>query len=162
MNKPTIHPPGFLQPPTEEENQAALNEFFAEMQKMKTERKAAVAEAIPALERLIDTFPQRTGQSYKLRDLLYSLWNGKPASLSDVLNLDWDLRKDLCAVILAFGYEDRDHEFFYDAIATPLKKRGQFEWFIAAHAVAGHAEAGDRATQLPPGSASPATTGKNL
>lgn len=121
-----------INPPTKEENEAALDEFFAEQRRMKAERSEAVKSAIPALERLLETFPQRTGQSYKIRSLLYSLWNGKAASLSDVLNLDWDLRKDLCAVILAFGYEDREHEFFYDAISGPLKSSGNFKWFLEA------------------------------
>lgn len=134
-----------LHTPTKEENDAALKEFFAEQKRMRTEKAEATKAALPALERLCKVMCERSGQPYKIRALLYSLWNGQETSLSEVLGLDWDLRKDLCAVILAFGYESGEGlppqlrgpegvlDFFYKAITAALKKVGQYEWFLEAH-----------------------------
>ena len=115
--------------PTEAENQAILDEFFAGQQTIRREHTAAAVHAAECLGRLIATFPQRTGQSYRLRGLLYSLWNGQAWTLSDVLLLDWSLKKDFCHVVLAFGHDD----FFYDAIQNALREAGQFDWFLEAH-----------------------------
>ena len=115
--------------PTEAENQAILDEFFAGQQTIRREHTAAAVHAAECLGRLIATFPQRTGQSHQLRGLLYSLWNGQPHDLSDVLCLDWSLKKDFCHVVLAFGHDD----FFYDAIQALLREAGQFDWFLEAH-----------------------------
>jgi hypothetical protein len=133
MPGPTIHFP------SPQEEAAVLDEFFAGMRAIRSERREAVTAAKPALDRIIAVMPQRTGQSYHLRALLYSLWNGRPTSLSDVLNLDWSLRQDFCAILLAFGFEDTTadgkpgEEFFYDAITNALRAAGQFEWFREAH-----------------------------
>ena len=77
------------------------------------------------IEELADVCAHKTGQSYKLRSLLYSLWNGKPASLNEVTGLDYELKIKLCMVILAFGTP----EFFYDEIESAFVKRGIFDWF---------------------------------
>lgn len=123
MKPPVIH---FS---TEAENQTILNAFFAGQRAIGREHAAAAVHAAECLGRLIATFPQRTGQSAKLRGLLYSLWNGQPHDLSDVLCLDWSLKKDFCDVVLAFGHDD----FFYDAISNALREAGQFDWFLEAH-----------------------------
>ena len=122
-----MNPPIHL--PTAEENQTILDAFFAGQQTIRREHTAAAVHAAECLGRLIATFPQRTGQSYRLRGLLYSLWNGQPHDLSDVLCLDWSLKKDFCHVVLAFGHDD----FFYDAIQNALREAGQFDWFLEAH-----------------------------
>ena len=109
---------------------ADLREHFAEMRAQRLERKKAVELARPALERLCQVMCDRSGQPYKLRNILYGLWNGKPCSIIEILNLDWSLRKDLCQVLLAFGYSDGDEEFFYDAIKQAVVKAGQGQWFI--------------------------------
>src|SRR4051812_24092068 len=83
--------------PTEEEKKAVIDEFIASQRVMRKERRAAVDVAALALPRLCEVMHVRTGQSYKVRALLYSLWNGKPASASELMNLDWDIRKDVCA-----------------------------------------------------------------
>src|SRR5688500_11099303 len=101
MNKP-IHFP------TEEENQAAIREFAMRGKRVRTEQKQAAEDAQPALTRLVEACAGKSGQAYKIRKLLFSAWNGKPADLSDVLCLDWELKKDICAVLLAFGFEDAD------------------------------------------------------
>jgi len=127
--------------PAEEEAEATLRNFFAEQKVIFEERRAAVTQALPALERLVEVLKQRSGQPYKLRAILFSLWNGKPAPVNALLGLDWSLKKDVCAVLLAFGWEDdgtafgsgREPEpvnFFYDALHDAICKAGQWEWFI--------------------------------
>ena len=118
-----------INPPTEEENKAVLEEFFAEARKRRNEGREAVAAAIPALDRLCEVMKGRSGQPYKVRALLYSLWNGQPAPLVEMCALDWEIKRDFCAVILAFGCESgpfckgEPFSFFYDAVATAVKKR---------------------------------------
>jgi hypothetical protein len=119
--------------PTAEEEKTALDDFFRGMGASKKEHRAAAITALEALPRLIAIMPQRTGQSYKVRSLLYSLWNGQATSLSDVMNLDWSIRKDVCAVVLGFGFEDETTHLWYDEISDALKAAGQFQWFLEAH-----------------------------
>ena len=131
--------------PTAAENEAATVEFLTAMNAQYAEHTACIPPALDALARIIATFPQRTGQSFKLRALLYSLWNGQPADLSDTLCLDWQLRKDFCAVVMAFGYEAREIApgvsdfsampcFFYKEVQDALTAAGQFDWFLECHA----------------------------
>ena len=99
------------------------------------EDRAAAQAARPALARLCEAMALRTGQSGTLRTLLYSLWNGQPASLLDVVTLDWTLRKDLCAVLLAFGFEPRTDaaaHFFFDALKNEITQHGLWTWFAEA------------------------------
>ena len=114
--------------PTEEESKAALAAFIAGQQAIRAERRDAIQAAVPALERLIATFAHRTGQSYKLRALLYSMWNGQATEINEVLALDWSLRKDFAAVLLAFG-----DGFFYEEMKSAIVAAGQFDWFLEAH-----------------------------
>jgi hypothetical protein len=132
--------------PTEEENKATLDAFFSRERRVNAERLAATQLAIPALERLCQVLCDRSGQCYKVRALLWSLYNGQATSLSEVLNLDWEIRQDLCAVILAFGFEgpefpgdvpDDRAEFFYDAMKAAIMKVRQWEWFIEAFVESG-------------------------
>lgn len=116
--------------PTEEENQAALREFFAERKQVNEERRQAVLAAEPALKRLCEVMCDRSGQCYKVRSILYSLWNGQPTQISETLNLDWQIKKDICAVILAFGFEDKDTKFFYNALEQAVRATGQWDWFL--------------------------------
>jgi len=95
---------------------------------IRDEKNEALPAAIAGIHRLVTVCANKTGQSYKLRALLYSLWNGQPASLLEIVSLDWELRKDFLAVLLAFGQE----EFFYDAIKSAFVARGLFDWFIEA------------------------------
>ena len=109
-----------------EEDDAHLREFFGGLQKMAAERMLAVEAARPALARLVTACLAKSGQGYKLRAMLFSLWNGKSADLSDTLSLDWALKQDFCAVLLAFG----DDASFYDAISDAFLERGLLEWFV--------------------------------
>ena len=91
--------------PTDQENADALKEYVARAKEVRRKCVINASLAHPALARLVEVCRNRTGQGYKLRSLLYSLWNGQSASLSAVLNLDHELREDFCAVVLAFGFE---------------------------------------------------------
>lgn len=125
---------------TDAEKKADLNEFFAAQRKERAERKEFAKLAPHAMKRLCRAMAQQTGQSYKLRDLIYSLWNGQRASLLEVVELDWGIRQDLTTVILAFGYEalpksmdENDPSFFYDAIKAAVVEAGLWDWFCEAH-----------------------------
>lgn len=121
-----------VHPAADSEQEDTLADFFAEERRKNQERREAVAAARPALERLCQVMQERSGQPYKVRALLYSLWNGEATGLIDVLGLDWQIRKDICAVTLAFGFEEPGNEFFYKAIREAITKAGQWDWFIEA------------------------------
>jgi hypothetical protein len=118
--------------PTEEENKAALDQFFTRLNAVHGEQRDAIAEARPALDRLMKALQHNhnTGQPYKIREILFSLWNGKPGSLVEIVCLDWELKRDLCAVLLAFGCcPGKGEEFFYKAIEEAFSSIGLFDWF---------------------------------
>jgi hypothetical protein len=102
------------------------DDFMREMFAIQDERRATVPAAREALERLVQMMAHRSGTSGRMRALLYSLWNGKPAPLNYVLGLDWGNRKDFCAVVLAFGSD----EFFYNAIEEAVGAAGLWHWFV--------------------------------
>jgi len=116
--------------PTPEEEEAAMNEFFDRQKLVQEQWPAAAIAGQQALERLVKVLCERSGQPYKVRALLYSLWNGKPAQLIDVVNLDWEIRQDLVAVIAGFGYESNGVSLFYRALEDAVKAVGQWEWFL--------------------------------
>lgn len=125
--------------PTKEEKQALLDGFFAEQRKINQEGRAAVEAAIPAMARLAEVLQGRSGQPYKLRALLFSLYNGKPARLVEIVGLDREIRADLCAVLLAFGFEETRFvdgvpqpgvTFFYDELRAAIVNAGQWKWFL--------------------------------
>jgi len=116
--------------PTPEEIEAAANEFFDRQKRVQEQWRQAAIVGQQALERLAEVLCERSGQPYKVRALLYSLWNGKPAQLIDVVNLDWEIRQDLVAVIAGFGYENNGVSMFYKAIENAVKHVGQWEWFL--------------------------------
>ncbi|NBW32042.1 MAG: hypothetical protein EBR48_05320 [bacterium] len=119
--------------PTAEERAAMLKSFFGEVSAVTKERIAAMESAFLAVPRLAEAMAQRTDQSYTIRKLLFSLWNGKAADVSDVMTLDWSLRKDVCAVILAFGFEDGPRKFWYDELIKLLRDAGGYrleKWFV--------------------------------
>lgn len=127
MSGPIIHFP------TEEENRQALAEFTSQMRVMRTERRAAIVAAREPLKRLVEVMRERSGQPHHLRAILYSLYNGKDTSVSKLLHFDWQIRKDLCAVLLAFGYEDKQEALFYKELKTAIVEAGQWDWFVAEH-----------------------------
>jgi hypothetical protein len=78
-----------------------------------------------ALFLLVQACRHKTGQSYKLRGLLYSLWNGKPYSLLEIITLDRVLREHLLTVLEHFGSD----LFFYKEIKDAFTQAGLFDWF---------------------------------
>ncbi|HEY4414519.1 MAG TPA: hypothetical protein VGO57_02415 [Verrucomicrobiae bacterium] len=112
--------------PTEQESDAMKAEFFKRMKKVRLEREAALHPAETGLTELVKACKSDCGQAYKIRALLFSLWNGKATSLLEVVDLDWELRKHFAAVVLAFGHND----FFYDAIRSAFKNENRWDWFL--------------------------------
>jgi hypothetical protein len=102
-------------------------EFHATQKKLREIDSQNAIAAIPALYRLVKVCGNMSGQSFKLRSMLYSLWNGKPTSLVEIVNLDRCLREDLLSVMRAFGSQD----FFYEKISEAFRSAGLFEWFIS-------------------------------
>lgn len=114
-----------------------LSEFFALVHASARGSRAAITAAKPALARIAAAIAGRdNGQALRLRSLLFSLYSGRPAlaDLSDVMTLDWSLRRDLCTVLLAFGFED----FAYENLRATFRAaapRGD-QWFLAAEPTA--------------------------
>lgn len=113
------------------EGREAARDLFARIKADQAERRRASQDALNAMPALLRCMGNRTGQSYKLRALLWSLYNGKPTSLIEILGLDWQVRKGLAAVILAFGFEERSTgaSFFYEAIKDQIAGAGLWAWF---------------------------------
>ena len=85
----------------ETERESALKDFFAAVRDAATEADAAVDAAKPALARLaVAVAGHDNGQALRVRAILISLYTGGSAlaDVSDLMALDWPLRKDLCAV----------------------------------------------------------------
>ena len=101
--------------------------YFKRLREMMAEKSAAVEPAVLALSRLVAVCRCMSGQSFIVRRLLFSLWNGKRVDLSDLLRLDWPLRKDLLAVCLAFGHD----KFFYAAFERAFTEVGLWDWFTS-------------------------------
>lgn len=112
-----------------------VEQFGAELRKVLLEQRAAVANAQAVLPGLVDICGAKTGQSYKVRAVLYSAWNGQATSVLDgLLGLDWAIKRDVLSVLLAFGCEPGGGTpaFFYDAISDAFKAAGLFDWFCEA------------------------------
>jgi hypothetical protein len=124
MRRSTARPPGGVS--------RRPQEALAERGRVIREQRAAAQAAAPAMQRLAEALQGRSGQPYKLRSILYSLWNGKPASLVEIVCLDWDIRKGLCAVLLGFGFggDRTTPEFFYQALQQAVTAAGQWTWFL--------------------------------
>ena len=85
--------------------------------------------ATAGMERLVACMKNKTGQSCHLRNLLYSLWNGHPTRMVEIVNLDRSLRSTLLSVMCVLG----SNTFFYDEISKAIKAAGLFDSFIKAH-----------------------------
>ena len=114
------------------EKDPLLAEFFTAIRQSTKEIQSAVALAKPALGRIAAAIAQRDhGQALRLRSLLVSLYSGGNAlaDLSDVMTLDWTLRKDFCTVILAFGHGDFSHAY----LKAAFEQAGDVDasWFLA-------------------------------
>ncbi len=116
--------------PTDEENDAHLKELFCGLASVAGERRNAAAMGLLALDHLAEMMRYDSGQCYKVRELLFALYNGKPCDLLSVVSLDWSIRKDVCAVILGFGFEDKTVSLFYDELKLAVTNVGLWDWFI--------------------------------
>ncbi len=114
------------------EQDAALAEFFAAVRTAAKEADAAVDDAKPALARLAAAIVNRdNGQALRVRSMLASLYTGGStlADVSDIMTLDWALRKDLCSLLLAFGHG----EFGYEYLKSAFEQAGDINlgWLLA-------------------------------
>ncbi len=111
-----------------------VEEFGAELKRTLRQQRGVIEFARVALPGLVDVCAAKTGQSYKVRALLYSAWNGQPTSVLDgLVGLDWSIKRDLLTVLLAFGCAPGGTPaFFYDAIREAFEHAGLFEWFCEA------------------------------
>jgi len=114
-------------------HETALTDFFHSVRLAIAESGAAVAAAKSALGRITKAIARRdNSQALRVRSLLISLYAGGDAlaDVSDLMGLDWTMRKDVCAVLLAFGHGGFDHEY----IKTAFEQAGDIdaEWFHAA------------------------------
>lgn len=119
---------------TQASKDAALQEFGCQLRDINKQQVEAVTLAVPALARLVKVCGHKTGQGGQVRALLYSAWNGQGVSLcQNLLGLDWPIKRDLCAVFLAFGCEPRGAApFFYDTIRAAFTEAGLWDWFLEA------------------------------
>lgn len=111
---------------------ALADAFGAELKRTLQQQRGVIAFAHAVLPGLVDVCAAKTGQSCKVRALLYSAWNGQPTSLLDgLVGLDWAIKRDVLTVLLAFGCEPGGGTpaFFYDAISDAFRRAGLFEWF---------------------------------
>lgn len=118
----------------DEAKRKALREIGKSWRAIRDERRQAAKVGSEALARLVEVCRNKTGQSSTIRQTLYSLWNGAPRSLlNGTLGLDWALKKDLCAVVLAFGFDGDDTEppLWYDQIKAAFESAGLWDWFLA-------------------------------
>lgn len=118
--------------PTEAEARQQLADAFTRLRGIRALHVQNAERAHHALPILCDAMRHRTGQGYKLRRLLFSLWSGTPgADLSDVLALDYELRSALACVLMGWGCASTptQPEFFYAALEAELTKAGLFDWF---------------------------------
>ncbi len=113
-----------------EPNEGWVKEAIERERTNALQRRQACLIAVPAMERLAELLKRRSDQPYKLRALLFSLWSGKPASLSEIVGLDWEIRQDLLIVLAAFGYEDSKAAFYYGAISDAICRAGEWDWFL--------------------------------
>lgn len=108
------------------ERDVVLEEFFAGERASRRAIAAALPAAREGIQRLAAACAHKTGQSYHLRAFLFSLWNGKPTRLIEIVSLDRALRMDLLAVLAVFGCD----AFFYREIQDAFKQANLFEWFL--------------------------------
>jgi hypothetical protein len=116
--------------PTEAEEREQVRKALGRMRTLQIEAQHNIDDARPALRELCEAMRAMSGQSLKLRALLFSLWNGKGVSLNEITGLDMELRYALAKVILAWGLGRGADEFFYDAMKQCVKDQGIWTWFL--------------------------------
>lgn len=107
-------------------------DFMKAVRTIHLEKRTAAKMARESLKKLIEACAQKTGQSYNLRALLYSLWNGKATPVINLLDLDYPLRRAFLEVCLGFGFDGdaQESSFFYSEVKAAFYERGLFNWFV--------------------------------
>lgn len=108
-------------------DQVTKTELLKKLHAQREENGNKVLLGIEALERLLPVLAGRSGQSYTVRGILFSLWNGEPYSWLEVVSLDTVIRKDLAVLVTSWGADG----FFYHEMKTAVSAAGQWGWFIA-------------------------------
>ena len=111
----------------------ALREFANRLRNIRAERREAASLGREALARLVEVCSHKSGQGATVRAALYSIWNGAPRSLRGcITGIDWEIHKDLCAVMLAFGWDGDavSSEFWDSVILQAFRDGGLEEWFL--------------------------------
>lgn len=105
-----------------ERDDAVFDELGRQLREARQGRRAAAKEAHAALVRLAAACKHHSGQSYDLRAMLYSLWNGEARSVRNcVTGLDWQLQRD----------GDADVPALWDAaIQVAFEQAGEWDWFL--------------------------------
>jgi hypothetical protein len=116
------------------EREQALREFAASLHQTATESETAVIRAKEALERLTEAIVGGdNGQAVRVRNMLRSIYSAGAtlADFSDLMTLDWAVRKDLCAVLLAFGCGDLDYAYLRRAFEAAGDEGAR--WFLGSN-----------------------------
>jgi len=93
-----------------------------------TKRAMLAAQvAIGAIDRLMPVLQGRSGQSFRVRGILWSLYNGKAYSWLEIVHLDRAIKEDLAALMLGWGCPG----CFYDELKAAVTAAGQWQWFTA-------------------------------
>jgi len=102
------------------EDEAAVQEFLADMKRIRADTAAAAAKGRTALPRLVDAALGHSGQSDVVLRWLASVYNGSEApavELDEIRRLDWGLREDLLAVVLGCAqgdFSDKEIRYAFD------------------------------------------------
>lgn len=90
---------------------------------------------IEALARIADAVVcEYSGQAFKIRAILWALCDGGEADLSDLMALDWKLRKDLCTVLRTISISTEDMEIVLGAAAERKHRPYEdgYDWLLEA------------------------------
>lgn len=118
---------------TQERRDELMAKSMRQMREARAEHRAAAIAGHEAIKRLVIACGHKSGQSRTVRAALYSLWNGGARSLREsVTGIDWSIKKDLCAVMLGFGFDGNEAvpSLWDDAIRKPFEAAGLWGWFL--------------------------------
>jgi len=100
------------------------------MHENRLQQRCHAEQGREALRVLILCCLDGSAHSYRVRELLYGLWSGKPCSIGAVVALDWDLRMSMATVLLGWGYAGGDFEFGPWELRSELSVKGLWAWFL--------------------------------
>lgn len=107
-----------------------LHEAAVKLQRIVKEGRAAGDDGLLAMKRIAtQVVGGDNGQAVLMRSYLLSIFGKTLADLSQVGRLDWDLRKDLCAVLLGVNQGDFDDFEIRELLIAAGDHNA--EWFFA-------------------------------